>query len=381
MISLSPQTQRSRLPAGVSRRGRQRSAVSAIVAAVVGILAAGVGAGLGVRHLQKTGLSGMTVVGLALLATGLVLLVFAGVVLWRVARGWRRLWLLPVAIAGIVAAWAVAFAVMVTVVPPTALSAETPGARGMSFSEVAVRTIDGVQLSAWWVPSTNWAAVVLLHGAGENRNATLPQAAVLARHGYGVLMLDARGHGRSGGRGMDLGWYGDRDITAAVDWVQHRGDVDATRIAVLGLSMGGEEAIGAAAADPRIRAVVAEGATGRTAADKAAWLPAGVSGALQRGIDRLTYAVVELLTPAGLPKTLHDAVARASSTPFLLITAGTVPDEARAAARLRSAAPTRVQIWTVPGASHTHALSAQPAAWETRVIAFLDDMLARRGAP
>jgi hypothetical protein len=37
---------------------------------------------------------------------------------------------------------------------------------------------------------------VLLPGAGSTRTAVLPQAAVLARHGYGALLLDTRGHGR-----------------------------------------------------------------------------------------------------------------------------------------------------------------------------------------
>jgi len=150
-----------------------------------------------------------TFVGFAALAAGLALSGFAVRMLWRTTHGWRRLWLLPGVLIAAVLMWAIAFAVMVTVVPPTALPAETPAARGMSISEVTLRTSDGVRLSAWWVPSTNRAAVVLLHGAGENRTATVPQAAVLARHGYGVLVLDARGHGRSSGRGMDLGWYGD----------------------------------------------------------------------------------------------------------------------------------------------------------------------------
>ena len=75
---------------------------------------------------------------------------------------------------------------------------------------------------------------MLLHGAGETRAATLPQADVLAHHGYGVLLLDARGHGDSGGRGMDAGWYGDDDVRAAVDFLVGRPGVDPGRIAVLG---------------------------------------------------------------------------------------------------------------------------------------------------
>ena len=109
----------------------------------------------------------------------------------------------------------------------------------------------------------NHAAVVLLHGAGSTRSSVLDHAVVLANHGYGVLLFDARGHGRSGGRAMDFGWYGDKDVTAAVSFLQTRPDVDDDLIAAVGLSMGGEEAIGAAASDRRIRAVVAEGATHR----------------------------------------------------------------------------------------------------------------------
>lgn len=52
------------------------------------------------------------------------------------------------------------------------------------------RAADGVRLSAWYVPSRNGAAVVLLPGAGSTRTAVLGQAAVLARHGYGALLTD-----------------------------------------------------------------------------------------------------------------------------------------------------------------------------------------------
>jgi alpha-beta hydrolase superfamily lysophospholipase len=69
------------------------------------------------------------------------------------------------------------------------------------------------------VPSANGAAVVLLHGAGSTRSDVLDQAAVIAGAGLGVLMLDARGHGESGGRAMDFGWFGDEDIAAATTFL------------------------------------------------------------------------------------------------------------------------------------------------------------------
>jgi hypothetical protein len=59
----------------------------------------------------------------------------------------------------------------------------------------------------------------------------------------------------------------------------------------------------------------------------------------------------------------------------LLITAGAVVDERRAAEHFRTAAPDRVEVWTVPGASHTHGLQARPGSWERHVVAFLDQVL------
>ena len=151
---------------------------------------------------------------------------------------------------------------------------------------------------------------------------------------------------------MDAGWYGDRDVTAAVRFLQRQPGVDPTRIGVVGLSMGGEEAIDASGTDPSIRAVVAEGATHRTAADKSGYLPGGISGVIQRGLDRLTYGTAAPLSPAPQPATLHSAIARAQSTPFLLIAASRGIDEPEAASYLRDAAPDRVQTWTVPFRTH-----------------------------
>jgi pimeloyl-ACP methyl ester carboxylesterase len=147
---------------------------------------------------------------------------------------------------------------------------------------------------------------------------------------------------------------------------------------VLGLSMGGEEAIGAAAANPAIRAVVAEGATHRTAADKAGYLPGGITGTIQRVIDKLTYRVAALFSSAPEPRTLHSAITEAPRTPFLLIAGGNAIDEPEAVAYLRTAAPDRVQTWTVSGASHTQALTTTPAEWTERVTAFLDRALGHR---
>lgn len=359
------------LPVGWGPRRLQHARVAAAMAALVGIFATALGAGLAIGHLAKTGVTASSLLGLAVLVGGLALLVFAVVVAWRALRRWRRLWLVPIALLALAAMWSVAVGAMLGYPARSSLGAGTPADRGLTYSDVTFRTSDGVTLSAWYVLSTNSAAVVTLPGSGSTRTGTLDQAAVLARHGYGVLMVDPRGHGRSGGQAMDAGWYGDRDVPAAVTFLQHQPGVDPDRVGVLGLSMGGEEAIGAAAADPAIHAVVAEGASHRTAADKAGFLPAGLTGTLQRGLDQLTYGVAALLTPAPMPPPLHTAIARAKSTPLLLIAAGDAVDEPEAVAYLQTAAPDRVQAWTVPGAAHTQGLATAPNEWTDRVTAFL----------
>ena len=125
------------------------------------------------------------------------------------------------------------------------MGSRTQADRGIAFDDVTFTSADGVRLSAWYVPSRNGAAVVLRHGATSTRSDALDEAVVLAGHGYGVLATDARGHGDSGGAAMDWGWYGDLDTAAAVTYLSQRPEVDADRIGVVGLSMGGEEALGA----------------------------------------------------------------------------------------------------------------------------------------
>ena len=88
----------------------------------------------------------------------------------------------------------------------------------------------------------------------------------------------------------------------------------------------------------------------------------------------MTYGFVDLLTSAAPPITLHDAVAVAAR-PTLLIAAGDVADESRAARYIRSGSPETVELWIAPDTSHTDALDTHPEEWEARVVGFLDDAL------
>ena len=47
----------------------------------------------------------------------------------------------------------------------------------------------GSALQGWYRPSANGAAVLVVHGGGSDRKGSVAHAAMLARHGYGVLAL------------------------------------------------------------------------------------------------------------------------------------------------------------------------------------------------
>jgi dienelactone hydrolase len=351
-----------------------------VVAFALGLIALPVGIGLGLPHVAKTGLEPIAVIGLISLLVGLALVVGGGTALVRARRGWLRWALtLPALVVAVLLSTAVlGQAVALTSVPPTAIGTTTPADRGLVYRDVEFPSVDGVRLSGWYVPSRTGAAVALLHGAGSTRSAVLDHAVVLAGAGLGVLLFDARGHGLSGGTAMDAGWHGDADLGGALSFLVGQSDVDATRLGAVGLSMGGEEAIGAAASDPRLLAVVAEGATNRVPGDKA-WLSDvhGWRGAITEPVDWLVYNLADLLSPASQPITLR-AAAQAADRPMLLIAGGAMPDELNAARYIQAGAPRSVQVWVAPGAGHVGALSAHPDEWGQRVTAFLDAALRAR---
>ena len=78
----------------------------------------------------------------------------------------------------------------------------------------------------------------------------------MAEAGYAALAFDHRGFGESEGRRQHEDPEGKlADLRAAVGFLSARPDVDADRIGLLGVCLGGGYAVRAAAFDPRVRAV------------------------------------------------------------------------------------------------------------------------------
>ncbi len=109
-------------------------------------------------------------------------------------------------------------------------------------------------------------AVVMCHGLLSCRAEFGLYAERLASRGYVALAFDLRGHGQSGGvRGLVSQERGTDDAISAVEFLVQQPEVDATRIGILGHSLGATIALCAAARDPRIKCVIAMAVTTRIA--------------------------------------------------------------------------------------------------------------------
>jgi dipeptidyl aminopeptidase/acylaminoacyl peptidase len=134
--------------------------------------------------------------------------------------------------------------------------AKITGLQEISFSAPSANAPGAASVAAWYAPpTTTRAAVILVHGVDAERTSLLFETRILAQAGFGVLALDLPGQGASGGK-TEWGIPERRAISAAVDWLSQRREVDPQRIGAFGLSMGAYVLAQTAVLDTRIAAVI-----------------------------------------------------------------------------------------------------------------------------
>ena len=354
---------------------RLRPGVRATIALLAGFL--GVLAGTEAAYYTKAvGPSGDDYTGLLSILSGLLLIGLGGFILWRSRRTEDRLWWRYLRRLLLLAG---AFVAMVAVLLPVAISyvvthtarAEIPAASlGATYEDVELTTADGLRLQGWYIPSRNGAAVISFPG----RTSSQKRAKLLARHGYGVLLFDRRGEGESEGDPNAFGWQGERDIHAAVAFLQRQPDVDPARIGGIGLSVGGEMMIEAAAESNALRAIVSEGASSRSVRDEFA----NGSDWLELIGNSASTAGTALFTNNMPPRSLRSLVPQISGATFFVYGQRGQSAEEPANRGFYEAAREPKLIWEVPGSGHIGGTEAQPAEYERRIIAFFDRQLRPR---
>lgn len=245
------------------------------------------------------------------------------------------------------------------------------------FAEVDLTTSDAIRLKSWYAAPQNGTAIILLAGAGGNREDVRAKAVMLAGQGYGVLAYDLRGSGESAGNTNRFGWNGTRDVGAALDFLAAQADVQA--IGGWGISLGGEVLLGAASTYPQLGAIISDGATARSHAEHTALEEN--QGTLPKFHSWMTYTFVGLLTSDDPPEPpLRDSIRDAETTQFLLIAAGKDDDEIAFNELFLSTAGERGELWVVPDVGHTGGYDRYTDEYSQRVLAFFRDTLGARTA-
>jgi uncharacterized protein len=121
---------------------------------------------------------------------------------------------------------------------------------------ISFKSSDGLNLSGVYIKGSEKATIILLHGYGRCKEQMLPQASFLNKAGFNILMFDFRASGESEGKYITFGQKEQGDLVGAVEYLKNRGDVDMTKIGLLGFSMGGAVALMKSGDLPAIKAIV-----------------------------------------------------------------------------------------------------------------------------
>jgi alpha/beta superfamily hydrolase len=355
-------------------RGLWRGAI-ALMFGVLGIAAA-IEA---VHYTNKVGPSGDDFTGLLCVPAGLLLLGLGAATLWQTRRtegnrAWRYGRRLLLGVAAIVIVSMLLLPIGLAYITTHVGRAVVPANElGVAYENASFRTSDGLKLVGWYIPSKNGAAVIDFPG----RKGTQAKARMLARHGYGVLLFDRRGEGKSEGEPNSWGWGGTKDIKAAATYLRRRPDVEPGRIGGLGLSVGGEMMLEAAADTHALKAVVSEGAGARMFTEEMDQdLPPfeKASNAVPAWIKQASLVVFSNQSP---PTNLKELVPKIAPRAMFLIAAPNAPTGEDLNRGYYKAAGQPKMLWEIPESKHVGGLEARPGEYEQRVIGFFDRTLLR----
>ena len=269
---------------------------------------------------------------------------------------------------------------------------ETPAALGLNYRDVSfLSRQDHLLLQGWFMPGvlpngqlTTERTIIMVHGLHSNREALegglLNLSAALVHKGFAILVFDFRGHGQSAPAPLSMGFFEQRDVLGAVDFLQsgHLPYPNLGRpraIGGWGISMGGATMLLAAAQEPAIRGVVADSAYAAFVPllERNALMPAPIIPGVLLAMQMLYGINFNAVRPV-------DVVASIAPRPLFFIEGtsdGLVPpwNMNLLAAAAKSAPDAHVQTWLVHGANHIQSYDVMGNVYVQRVAAFFTQVL------
>lgn len=237
----------------------------------------------------------------------------------------------------------------------------TPADAGLTFRELELPTDDGERLHGWSVQprAPTLGHVLLFHGNGGNIGDRVLLAALLSDAGFGVLLFDPRGYGRSSGRANERGTY--RDARAALAALLREPGVERARVLYFGESLGAAMALEIALEHPPAGVVLLSAFTS------------------VRDMARLHYRIIpRALVPDAYPSLRRVRELRA---PLLVLHGADdmlVPCEQGRALFDAAAEPKRLSI--VPGVGHNDIVTVAGRELVEQVASWWTELCDGRGA-
>ena len=228
--------------------------------------------------------------------------------------------------------------------------------------------------------------IVFCHEAGAGRGSWFKYISYLPESGYNVFSFDFRGHGQSLAKNgykpnQWIGTYELRDLTAAIEYLSQRDDVDPKNIGLFGISRGGGVAVCVAAnMQDRIKAIVCDSAfsTYETMLDyivrwTSIYFPCNrLPSLINHMLARSALIISRIILRHDLPR-MEKYLRKLESIPVFLIHGERdnyiSVDQSR---RLIKIAREPKELWNVHKARHNEGVLVQPEMYKKKVINFLD---------
>jgi uncharacterized protein len=283
---------------------------------------------------------------------------------------------------------------------------ETPWLQPRQFAplegmeECQCTTGDGLVLRGSYLPTPaaiRQGVIVFCHELGGDRWGAAGYAGHLRERGFDIFTFDFRNQGQSDAlpHYQPMPWltaYEVADLQAAINYVCSRPDADSRGIGLFGISRGGNAALCVAAADPRVRAVVTDGA-----------FP--IDAMLKHHIRRFMRIFVRIpLVADYLPDAclfsyyqwakyllgvrrrcrfinVEQACRRVRQPVFMIHGERDMYVPPKLAGALRGSLSGRSKLWIVPGVKHNGAVAGMEELYHRRIWRFFNRHLAGGSTP